>query len=112
MDRGGAKGEGRMISKRIEKVLERYRVATGKGFRLKDVDPASVTQGSMSVSGLTGTVAYDVASRTVTFVSSSPFGGSTGSHRRSRVSNAWSSRSLPFLSRSCSRISGAAPPAL
>lgn len=28
-----------MISKRIEKVLERYRVATGKGFRLKDVDP-------------------------------------------------------------------------
>ena len=28
-----------MISKRIEKVLERYRVATGKGFRLKDFDP-------------------------------------------------------------------------
>lgn len=28
-----------MISKRIEKVLDRYRVATGKGFRLKDFDP-------------------------------------------------------------------------
>ncbi len=28
-----------MISKRIEKVLDRYRVATGRGFRLKDVDP-------------------------------------------------------------------------
>lgn len=29
-----------MISKRTEKVLDRFRVAVGKGFRLKDYDPA------------------------------------------------------------------------
>jgi PPK2 family polyphosphate:nucleotide phosphotransferase len=37
--RHDATGEGHMISKRTEKVLDRFRVDAGKGFRLKDFDP-------------------------------------------------------------------------